>query len=540
MQNLGVTAAIFALLECWRPLYFLTDDNLDGTLPMLAGVGRRLMHGESPFVSDHLFGGHYDLLRDSSCSCWHPLYLVASILTGTPLRFCVIDASALCFLLLAAAGFVCLADFLRRENNLPLSDARLTLCAQSFTYSMLVLCAGSSWIAILANNSALPWLALGMLQTQWRRGLTLTTLFSLHQILGGHAGVTVSSSIFLTLFALGVACSRRSAAPLLLWFGGCALAALLLSPLLIPMSQGFAASGRAVGLNAAFMDRYSFPLLLLPFSYFLGIFSWRLGIPYEFGFCPPWYAAAFASCAAAWIIVPALASPTRRPALELLSLGLVGFAVLLVIRPAWLGEILTHIPVLRSLRWPFREILQLQFFLHLFLILRSLGGPPPFQRVTIVLGMALFICPLFFLPAPSFHVMELDRHLLFSGASPRYWEKVKSLLKPGEVIVPVMNPDLGMMDRYDAPYSLIGAYNYPELFEVTAATGYTLTVPRDKAYLKTESNLNNGIYAPSQEAEILRERSNVRFITLESVTPLRVTLSSPDGPIDLTPFLQGP
>lgn len=535
-----MTAAIFALLECWRPYFFLTDDSLDGTFPVLAGIGRRLIHGESPFYSDHLFGGHYDLLRDSSCSCWHPLYLAAALLANTPFRFCAIDACALCFLLLASAGFACLADFLRRESNLPLSDARLTLCAQSFTYSMLVLCAGSSWLTVLANNSALPWLALGILHTHWRRGLALTTLFSLHQFLGGHPGVTVSSSIFLTLFALGVACQRRRISPLLLWLGGSMLAALILSPLLIPMAQGFAASGRAAGLDVANMDRFSFPLLLLPFSYFLGIFSWRLGIPYQFGFCPPWYAAAFASCAAAWVIVPALVSRVRWRALEMLSLGLVGFAVLLVIRPTWLGEILAHIPVLRSLRWPFREILQLQFFLHLFLILRPLGGPKPFQRVTIVLGMALFICPLFFLPAPSFRLMELDRHLLFSGAAPRYWQKVRGLLKPGEVIVPVMNPGLSAMDRYDAPFSLIGAYNYPELFEVTAATGYTLTVPRDQTYLKTESNLNSGIYAPSQEADILKERTNVRFITVESVTPLRITLSSPDGLIDVTPFLRGP
>ncbi|HEX4141890.1 MAG TPA: hypothetical protein VHY09_16190 [Candidatus Methylacidiphilales bacterium] len=540
LQNLGVTAAIFALLECWRPLFFLTDDNLDGAFPLFTGIGRRLMHGQSPFVSDDLFGGHYNLLRDSSDNCWHPLYILAALLTQTPARFLVIDLLALIFLLLAAAGFVCLADFLRRENQLPLGDARLTLCAQSFTFSMLVLCAGSSWITFLANNSALPWLALGVLQTRWRRGLGLTTLFSLHQLAGGHPGVTVSSTIFLTLFALGVAWQRRSALPLLLWFGGVALAVLIHSPLLFPAVEGFFRSGRAAGFGVENMDRFAFPALLLPLSYFLGIFSWRLGIPYHFGFCPPLYAAAFASCAAAWVLVPALASRARWRGLEVLCLGLAAFAVLLAIRPAWLGEIMAHIPVLRAMRWPFREILQLQFFLHLFLILRPLGGPRPFQRLIIFLGIALFICPLFFLPAPSFNVMDRDRQLLFSGAAARYWDHVKTQLQPGEVIVPVMNPGLGAMDRYEAPYSLIGAYNYPELFAVTAAAGYTLTVPRDQIYLATMSNLNNGIYAPDQEAQIRVERPNARFITLESVQPLRLTLSSPSGPIDLTPFLSAP
>jgi hypothetical protein len=87
---------------------------------------------------------------------------------------------------------------------------------------------------------------------------------------------------------------------------------------------------------------------------------------------------------------------------------------------------------------------------------------------------------------------------------------------------------------------LIGAYDYADLFKITAAAGYTLTVPRDQLYLGIKSALNNGIYAPDQEAEIARERPNVRFVTLESVQPLRITLSSPDGPIDLAPFVAEP
>ncbi len=287
------------------------------------------------------------------------------------------------------------------------------------------------------------------------------------------------------------------------------------------------------------MDRYAFPALLLPLSYFLGIFSWRFGIPYHFGFCPPWYAAAFASCAAAWVIVPAAVSRARWRALEVLCLGLIGLAVLLVIRPAWLGEGMTHIPVLRSMRWPFREILQLQFF---FISSSSSGhweGRRLFSASPFSSALALFVCPLFFFRA----VIQLDGRRppsRFFRRCDALLDKVKSLLKPGEVIVPVISPSLGMMDRYRAPYSLIGAYNYPALFEVTAATGYTLTVPRDQAYLSTQSALNNGIYAPAQETDILRERPNARFLTLESVTPLRITLSSSNGPIDLTPFLAEP
>ena len=283
------------------------------------------------------------------------------------------------------------------------------------------------------------------------------------------------------------------------------------------------------------------PAILLPCSYFLGVFSYFLGIKFGFGFCPPWYADAFASCAAAWLIVPAVVSRAPWRGLEILCLGLVGAAALLVVRPAWISEIMLHLPVLRSMRWPFREILQLQFFLHLFFILRPLGGPSLFQRVTIITGMVIFVCPLFFLSAPSFNPMEVDRQLLFSGVSEGYWKKVKALLAPGEVIVPVMNPNLTMAERYMAPYSLIGACNYPIYFQVNSGTGYSLTVPRDQLYIHPHPYTNSGIFLPSQEADILKERPNVRFVTLESVDPLRLTLSPPTGPpIELTPFLAEP
>ena len=217
VENLGAATVIFALLEVWRPLFFLTDDNFDGGFPLLTGMGRRLTRGESPFVANNIFGGHYNLLRDCTAFIWHPIYLLAALLAQTPAHFFIIDAIALFFLWLAAAGFVCLAQFLRQEFNLPLGDARLMLCTQSFTFSMIALCAGSSWVDFLANHSALPWLALGIMQNDWRRGLGLTTLFSLHHLLGGHLASTVSNTLFLTLFAIGVSFLRRRATPLLCW-----------------------------------------------------------------------------------------------------------------------------------------------------------------------------------------------------------------------------------------------------------------------------------------------------------------------------------
>jgi hypothetical protein len=163
-----------------------------------------------------------------------------------------------------------------------------------------------------------------------------------------------------------------------------------------------------------------------------------------------------------------------------------------------------------------------------------------FQRMMGATGIFLFVCPLFFLAAPSFWPMEMDRELIFSGTSVRFWDKVKPLLKPGEVVVPVMNPNLSVLDVYLTPYSLLAAYNYPELLQVRSGVGYLLTVPDDQLYLKTYPPSSSGAYLPEQEATVLAERPNVRFVTLESLKPLRITLSSPQGPIDLTPLLGEP
>jgi hypothetical protein len=520
MQNLSAAALVFSLLEIWRPLYFLTDDNFLGGFPLLTGMGLRLARGESPFIADDIYGGQYDLLRDATSFCWHPIYLLAS-------------------LMVSAAGFVCLADFLRRELHLPLSDARLMFLALSFNYSMIVLAMGSSWIYFLGNHSALPWLALGILQTSWRRGFGLVALFSVHGLLGGHLAGTVGNSLFLSLFAVGVAFSRRSLLPLVTWVSGSALAFLLISPLLVPACAGFLHAARAEGLSVTTMSRYAMPASLFPFSYLLGTFSAVFPIRLElWSGTQPVYSCAFMSCAAAWAIFPAFLgrAPWRR--LEIISLGVIAVISLLVIRPHWVSALMIHLPILKSLQWPFREILQLQFFLHLFLVLRPPGGSLFFRRLITFAGAFLFVFPLFFLPAPTFNPMKLDRDLLFSGRSTRYWNQVKLQLSPDARIVPVFDPHLYLQHPFDVPFSLMGACNLPILFQVESAAGYSATAPRDQLYLQVPPATSLGIYTPEQEAAILEERPEVKFITLEGLHPLRITLSSRGGPtIDLTPDL---
>ena len=535
-NNLLACALIFALLECWRPYFFLTDDNLDGSFPFFTEVGQRLLAGQSPFVTDHLFGGGYHWLRDPAGFVWHPLYLLTSLLAGTRFHNAIIDVDAFALFVLGAAGFVTLAHYLRREMALTVSDGWIMFYTLSYTFSMVALTTGASWVNFLGDISALPWLALGILQKRWLPGIGLVTLFSLHQLLGGHLAPTVSNSIFLSLFAAGMSLSRRSWLPLLNWLGGYAVAAVILSPLLYFMLQGFFQSYRAQGVTLEEMQANNVPFTDFPMSMLLGVALWMIhsGHPLY-----TTYTFALGSSAAAWCILPALMSRAKWRGLEVVTLLLMCFGALMVIRPVWITEIMMHLPVLRSMRWPFREFIQFQFFLHLFLLVRPPGLSPvarpmsaAFGTLVMAAGMALYPLP------PTFNSMLWDRELVLTGGGARYWDQVRPLLKPTDRIAVLIPFDLYTDDRFDEPYSLLGTYDYAELYGFVNSWGYSPTAPRDQLYTTTYAFYPFGAYRPEQKQALMAEKPDLKFITLESLRPLKITLSSRDGPtIDLTPFV---
>jgi len=535
-NNLLASALIFALLEIWRPYFFLTDDNLDGSFPFFTEMGKHLLSGRSPFVSGHLFGGNYDLLRDPAFFSWHPLYLLVSLLAGTPFRFTIIDVDAFAFFMLATAGFVTLAHELRREMALKISDGWIMFYALSFTYSMIAMTTGASWINFLGDQSALPWLALGILQQTWRRGIGLVTLFSLHQILGGHLTATVSNTLFLSVFALGVSFSRRSVRPLVNWLAGYAVAVVLLLPLLVPMLHGFFASLRSQGVTLDDMQANNVPFDQFPKSIFAGMALWMFDTndhPYVT------YTLALGASAAAWSFLPVLVSHAKWRGLEVVTFGMLIFGGFLICRPVWITEIMIHLPVFRSMRWPFRELLQFQFFFHLFLILRPPGLTPRPRQVFALIGTAVLILPMALCPLPpTFNSMNWDRELLVTGGFDRYWDQVRPLLKPGDRIAVLIPLDLYEDDRFEEPYSLLGTYNYATLAGVVNAWGYSPTVPRDQVYTRTYAFYPFGAYSPDQKKSLEAENLGLNFITLESLHPLKITLSSSDGPtLDLTPYI---
>ena len=537
-KNLAASALVFALLECWRSHFFLTDDNLTGGLPFFIEMGHHLLAGKSPFMSEYLFGGHYNLLRDPTFFAWHPLYLLTSLLADTPFRFCIIDLDAFLLYQLATAGFVVLASYLRREMKLTtLTDGWIMFVTLSFTYSAIALIAGASWLNFLGNHSALPWLALGILRRSWRNGAGLVALFTLHMLLGGHLAPTVSTSVFLTAFAVAISVARRSWRPLARWALGYSVAVIATLPLLLPVLGGFLGSGRAQGVGLKEMELYNLPFLQFLPSLMIGSSTWLSAHD-----PPPVYWAYLGStgaCAAAWCVLPLLLIRTPWRKLEIVSGVMVLFIALMIIRPLWITEVMRHIPVLRSMRWPFREFLEFQFFFHLFLLIRPQTVPNGIRVGAAVVSAAIFLVPMLLNPLPpTFNATKWDRELILGRGFESYWKNVRPLLDPDDRVAVILPKEVHDQEPFDEPFCLLPTYNYACLARVTNANGYSPTAPANQLYTKTPAYFQFGAYLPEEKPALLAERPHLKFITLESLKPLRITLSSADGPtVDLTPFV---
>jgi len=164
---------------------------------------------------------------------------------------------------------------------------------------------------------------------------------------------------------------------------------------------------------------------------------------------------------------------------------------------------------------------------------------PRVRFLTALAGTAAFVVPMLLYPVtPTFNDMPYDRQVILSGQFEPYWAKVRTFFKPGDryvVLIPVF-PD--QADSLTRPFSLMGGYNYAMLAHVVCGSGYSQTTPRDQVYLKTPIFSPWGAYQIKQRDALLRECPSLKFVTLESVKPLKVTLSSRDGPtIDLTPYI---
>jgi hypothetical protein len=539
--NVGACVIIFVLLQLWRPYYFLTNDSLAGDYPVLVEMGRHMQHGESPFISNYMFGGHYDWSRDLGCLCWHPFYLLPAMLADTHEQLGMVDIISLLYLLVTTVGFTLLVYKLRKDFVLNLPDISLIFYTMSFVFSMYILSVGASWLGFLGNQSALPWLTLGILDRKLIHGVILVALVTVHQFVGSYAGMTISNSLFLTFFAAGMAVGERSFRPIFTWCTGNLMGYLIISPFLLRVLDGFSHAYRIIGFHAEALTEFNEPASIVPFSFFCG--NWteplaKLQGDTTLTSLPIPYLSGLFACAAAWCLVPALVGSARWRPMEILCLMIAGFILLWIIRPYALAVALQHVPLLRSLRWPFREILQFTFFIHLLIILRPSFENRRLRWLVPLLSLAMFLLPLPFIRPPTLDPLLADRKAVISGDGDLFWNRVRPLLKSTDQTATVIDWQTWNAYRPEIPYSYLGTAAFPSLYRVHCLSGYSTTSPIDQVPLTTKPSFWFGAFDPTQVNTILHERPDLKLIILERMHPMRIILRSENSPdVDLTPYL---
>lgn len=523
-QTIALTFGGLILLQFWRPCYFLTDDNLTWWLPLATQAARRVWNGESPFWNEFIFGG-VDLRRDATTLClWNPIVWIWSWLGRTPLYFVLADVVGSSNVLLATTGFALLAVRLRAARQLAISHRRIVFLSLSYGFSAWMLIVGSSWHQYLANAAALPFLALGLWQT-WRSwGIACIAFGALHGLLAGHPGPWAYSLLFFGLLAGLWSMGRRQIEPILRLTIGILLAILVAAPLLLPALGGFAATNRMGALSTLSASQLAVPPGVLLVSLWGGTLSALTGEAFAIGYLNSGHGYAIGASAASGLVVISLFGKRRLTALEIALLGLIGLTALLVVRPVWLANFISHVPIFRSLRWPFKEVLWLVFWLHLMAILRPIPVQKPLQRGWIGCGLTAWLFSLTAFGPPSFNAMKLDRELILSGRAAAFWRDFKPTLPAQSQLIADIPTDLSIKRHNDVPWTLLGAYNYPALWEVHSLSGYTVTGFRGARRRPT-----SGVFSPAERQQWLRQDSRVVALSLRSVEPLKIEIFDAKG-----------
>jgi hypothetical protein len=525
-QTFGLSLLILCLLEIWHPYHFLTDDNLTYVLPVMVTMGRNMAQGSSPFVNQYLFGDGINLLHDpSNLAFWNPFvlgatYLCATVLKNTNAYLGLVDFCAWVYFVLCAVSFALLLSRLRQWRSLPLSNGRIVLLSLSYTFSSFALMVGSAWVMFLANQAMLPILLMGILHPQRAKGVAWVTLGMVASLLMGHLSPFLFTIFFLAVFVFYLCLVEKNVEPLLrCLFGGLA-ALLLVSPLLWITFANFSDSARSAPLSVAKASVRSVSFSVLLSSFFGGwifvIFGLALKIHWvDFG-------QPIASCAASFMVFHSFRARQRMTGLQAACLCVALVVILFVVRPPWLGAVVSHLPLYRSLRLPFREIFIALFFVHVWIALRPVALSRTAYRATTFIGVTLFLLSKASFNDWSFAPRELDRNLIMSGQADEYWSRIKARLKPGDRLIFIIPPDVMGRHYWEVPFTLLGGYNYPALFEVHSATGYTAVGLARWGMEGTPPYHASGVFAPERGHQLLKQYPHLKGLRLVSMNPLRI------------------
>ena len=500
------------LLQVWRSHYFLTDDNLSQNMPIIIAAARRLWSGQNVFWEPNLYDG-FDLRGNSALiSLWNPFAFIVSPLALTPLKFWIIDARVGLQMVAASVAMAALLFRWRELYNSRLSDKRLIFLALSFVFCSYNLIVVASWHDYIALSLSAPLALWGMWNSQRKTGFIAIVYAVAHGLLAGHPGPWSYFLVGFSVLALSQRVLERDAEKARRWFGGAFIGVLITLPFLVPAALSFAQLPRAATQATGEASALAMPWQTLILSPFIGSFAGLSGAPFRIFYLSPAHSFALACSMASGLITLSLCSKKswRGPQIVIVALLLVAFV--LVVRPPWLAQIVAHLPVFRSLRWPFKETFWIVLGLHLLAALRAQPLPKLWQRAIVAGGIAIWAISMFSQSAPSFNPMAADREFLLSGRAEDYWRQKKADPNFATPFVPVARRDwLRSQVRQSVLFSRLGAYNYPALFEVKSASGYKVGGFEGNLAQQLAGDEPSGTIAPADVAQLQRARPDVGF-----------------------------
>jgi len=196
---------------------------------------------------------------------------------------------------------------------------------------------------------------------------------------------------------------------------------------------------------------------------------------------------------------------------------IVAALAVLIWRPHWMGEIFESLPVIRSTRWPFREIIVLLFFVHLLFIYNYRPLPRRWNATQWVFAWLPMLLLLRAGP-PTMGSVELSRKLIISGAADSYWTAMGPL---SSKLPSVAATDLDTSGGIDAsaPYPLLPSHNFPALFGVRSVSGYSTGTPLWLDPHRIFPPTLTGIFSLDEARIYLAHFPAARLTVLHSVDP---------------------
>lgn len=525
----GFALLVSLMLEVWRPLFYLTDDNLTYWLPFATEAYQRLWHGENPLLMQGVFGGAFSLADDPTLFLFtNPLGLLFSWVALTSRYYWLVDLVSISTNLMIAASFAWAAVRMCGLHGVVHERIPVVFLALSYTFTPYNLGVGASWIGFISVQALVP-IVVGAttLSRSWHR-IALTSASIAFALFGGHphtfvifSGVAVLATMLLDLHKRQTTHTRELAVAF-------ALVLLVSAPLLLRTYSGFASSMRSRGLTASAASAFSLHPALLGPSVLAGpALSAYLTAAVPSVAEMPRYIAGFGYSAAVYAAIagtPGLRrdTPPRRRVVAVLWLICLATAVW-VARPDWLASALAGVPILRSLRWPFRELWVFTLAIHAIALLswRTLSRR---ESIGLSLAGACGLVPLLLIAPPTFAPYELDRALVRSERAAQYWSGLRPSLGPHARTVTVIPAEL--LDRGFAriPFSLLGTHNFPQLFGVTSLSGYTFTKGVRRSGSIPAGYHHSGVYESPPLLDA-KARENTWIIRLLDVSPVRWSVS---------------